>query len=284
MNKLFSFQKKETSPIENKEAKLEQIRFPYSVDGRIAVEEEIQSGYEDQRWIEKSNKIKARDNYTCQLCGAFNPMIGHVVIQQGEYETLHMLEYNEYHIHVIGYNLTITFDFYDNFHLAMPRLNVHHKIYYRNRNLWDYQDDCLVTLCEDCHHYVHSLKDIGIPIMEEDEAGNLILWGETQPKTYNPNLNHTDLGTFHPFALVKENRWGDGLNGSDLNDYKRAKVDNKKWFDYHKILNNDVVKISYLYIGDSRFNSHSKEESEVIANFIIKDFIENILGFAKIDT
>lgn len=284
MNKLFSFQKKETSPIENKEAKLEQIRFPYSVDGRIAVEEEIQSGYEDQRWIEKSNKIKARDNYTCQLCGAFNPMIGHVVIQQGEYETLHMLEYNEYHIHVIGYNLTITFDFYDNFHLAMPRLNVHHKIYYRNRNLWDYQDDCLVTLCEDCHHYVHSLKDIGIPIMEEDEAGNLILWGVTQPKTYNPNLNHTDLGTFHPFALVKENRWGDGLNESDLNDYKRAKVDNKKWFDYHKILNNDVVKISYLYIGDSRFNSHSKDESEVIANFIIKDFIENILGFAKIDT
>lgn len=281
MNKLFSFQKKETPPIENMEARLEQIRIPFSVKGSFTVEEESQSGYEDQRWIEKSNKIKARDNYTCKLCGAFNPMIGHVFIQQGEYETLHMLEYNKYHIHVIGYNLTITFDFYDSFHLAMPRLNVHHKVYYRNRYLWDYPDECLVTLCENCHHYVHSLKEIGIPIMEKDETGKQKLLGIIQPKSYNYKLDHTDLGTFHPLALVKENRWGSGLNGRDLSEYKKAKDGNKKWYDYHNILDNNVVHISYFYIRDPRFNTHTKEESEIVSHFIIKDFIENQLGFVK---
>lgn len=283
MDQSFSFKKKDKLPVINRENGLEQICIPYSVEECMGIEEVAPRGYEDKRWIERSNAIKYRDNYTCQLCHTFNPMLGHVFIQQGVYDTLHMYDYNKYQIHVIGYNLTINFEFNEGFHLAMPRLNVHHKIYYRNHNLWDYQDDCLVTLCEDCHHYVHSLKDIGIPIMEENELGKLKLCGVTQPKAYNPNLDHTDLGTFHPFALVKENRWGDGLTGSDLNDYKRAKDENKKWFEYHKFLDNDIVKISYLYIGDSRFNTHSKEESEVISDYIIKDFIENILGFRKVE-
>jgi len=30
-------------------------------------------------------------------------------------------------------------------------LNVHHKIYYKGRHPWEYHDDELVTLCEECH-------------------------------------------------------------------------------------------------------------------------------------
>ena len=147
--------------------------------------DETPLGYEDPKWIEKSNSIKARDNYTCQLCHTFNPSLGDFIfVKQGEYDTIHHYYWagtSKYDIQVRGYILIITFDFMPGFHLAMPRLNVHHKIYYRNRNLWDYPDDCLVTLCEDCHHYVHSLNDIGIPIVEEHSDGKTTLIGKTRP-------------------------------------------------------------------------------------------------------
>ncbi len=248
--------------------------------------DETPLGYEDPRWIEKSNSIKARDNYTCQLCHTFNPSLGDFIfVKQGEYDTIHHYYWagtSKYDIQVRGYILIITFDFLPGFHLAMPRLNVHHKIYYRNRNLWDYPDDCLVTLCEDCHHYVHSLNDIGIPIVEEHSDGKTTLIGKTRPKQYQPILDHTDLGTFHPLALVEENRWGLGLKGQDLIDYKRAEKENKQWFEYHNILDNNVVRISYFTAENRHMIKRTPEEKEKAANFIIKDFLENILGFSKI--
>ena len=248
--------------------------------------DETPLGYEDPRWIEKSNTIKARDNYTCQLCHTFNPSLGDFIfVKQGEYDTIHHYYWagtSKYDIQVRGYILIITFDFLPGFHLAMPRLNVHHKIYYRNRNLWDYPDDCLVTLCEDCHHYVHSLNDIGIPIVEEHSDGKTTLIGKTHPKQYQPILDHTDLGTFHPLALVEENRWGLGLKGQDLIDYKRAEKENKQWFEYHNILDNNVVRISYFTAENRHMIKRTPEEIEKAANFIIKDFLENILGFSKI--
>lgn len=30
-------------------------------------------------------------------------------------------------------------------------LHIHHKFYINKNDPWDYDDDCLVTLCEDCH-------------------------------------------------------------------------------------------------------------------------------------
>jgi hypothetical protein len=207
-----------------------------------------------------------------------------VYVKQGNYDTYHRYYWagdNYYDIYVRGFILTITFHFYSTFHLVIPRLNVHHKIYYKNRNLWDYQDDELVTLCEDCHHYIHSLKDIGIPIVEEDSNGNSILVGRTQSKDYKHILDHTDLSTFKPFALVKENLWGDGLKGQELIDFKRAKYEKKQWFDYQEILDEHVVHISYFTAKSPRGNKHTDEDTKEAAEFIIKDFIENILGFKK---
>lgn len=37
-------------------------------------------------------------------------------------------------------------------------LHVHHKMYLRNRDVWDYDDRLLVTFCEDCHKYQHDDK------------------------------------------------------------------------------------------------------------------------------
>lgn len=286
MDQIFNFQKSEKSSFEIKEASLEQLKMPGMDNESMSLIDETPLGYEDPRWIEKSNSIKARDNYTCQLCHTFNPSLGDFIfVKQGEYDTIHHYYWagtSKYDIQVRGYILIITFDFLPGFHLAMPRLNVHHKIYYRNRNLWDYPDDCLVTLCEDCHHYVHSLNDIGIPIVEEHSDGKTTLIGKTRPKQYQPILDHTDLGTFHPLALVEENRWGLGLKGQDLIDYKRAEKENKQWFEYHNILDNNVVRISYFTAENRQMIKRTPEEIEKAANFIIKDFLENILGFSKI--
>ena len=286
MDQIFNFQKSEKSSFEIKEASLEQLKMPGMDNESMSLIDETPLGYEDPRWIEKSNSIKARDNYTCQLCHTFNPSLGDFIfVKQGEYDTIHHYYWagtSKYDIQVRGYILIITFDFLPGFHLAMPSLNVHHKIYYRNRNLWDYPDDCLVTLCEDCHHYVHSLNDIGIPIVEEHSDGKTTLIGKTRPKQYQPILDHTDLGTFHPLALVEENRWGLGLKGQDLIDYKRAEKENKQWFEYHNILDNNVVRISYFTAENRHMIKRTPEEIEKAANFIIKDFLENILGFSKI--
>jgi len=286
MDQIFNFQKSEKSSFEIKEASLEQLKMPGMDNESMSLIDETPLGYEDPRWIEKSNSIKARDNYTCQLCHTFNPSLGDFIfVKQGEYDTIHHYYWagtSKYDIQVRGYILIITFDFLPGFHLAMPRLNVHHKIYYRNRNLWDYPDDCLVTLCEDCHHYVHSLNDIGIPIVEEHSDGKTTLIGKTRPKQYQPILDHTDLGTFHPLALVEENRWGLGLKGQDLIDYKRAEKENKQWFEYHNILDNNIVRISYFTAENRHMIKRTPEEIEKAANFIIKDFLENILGFSKI--
>ncbi|MBQ9356301.1 MAG: hypothetical protein IJT98_03315 [Prevotella sp.] len=243
----------------------------------MCIAEESKTGYEDPRWVEKSNSIKTRDNDTCQLCHAINPTIeGGLFVQQGDYETLHQYFTDDsiYQIHVIEYGFPINFKFSYGFHLAMPRLNVHHKLYYRNRKLWDYQDDCLVTLCEHCHHYLHSLQSI--PVVEELMNGQTILVEEVQPKPYQ--VDHTDLGAFRPFALVKENTWGVGLSGQSLEDFRRAKSENKKWYDYYNVLDDNVVKVECMFVGDSRFNNnHTKEEARVVSSFIVKDFLENFM-------
>jgi hypothetical protein len=43
---------------------------------------------------------------------------------------------------------------------AEKTLNVHHKKYIKNRAPWDYTDDFLVTLCEDCHKVKHPEKTL----------------------------------------------------------------------------------------------------------------------------
>ena len=285
MDQNFSF-RKEKSCFEIKQDQLEQFTQGNLNPENNHIVDEEQSGYEDSRWTEKSKEIKARDNYTCQLCHAFNPSLdGYVFLQQGDYETVHRYYWagdNYYEIYVIGYSpLTISFHFFNSFHLVMPRLNVHHKVYYRNRKLWDYKDDELVTLCEDCHHYIHSLKNIGIPIVEENTNGKVTLIGRTQPKPYNPQIDHTDLGTFKPLALVEENLWGDELHGQELADFNKAKREKKPWYDYHEILNDEVMNISYFTSYDKRINNHTPEETRSVVDFIVKDFIENILGFRK---
>lgn len=284
MDNEFSFIRKELSTFEIKDESIEQIIMPNLKKDDLPNLEESISGFEDPRWIEKSKSIKKRDNFTCQRCHIFDPRQGDFVyIKQGKYDTLHhycCTENSIYEIRVEGYSFTINIEFSPGYHLSMPRLNVHHKLYYRNRNLWDYEDDFLVTLCEKCHHYIHSLNENGIPIVEDNPEGQPILIGKTNPKPYYPIFDHTDLGTFIPLALVKENLWGEGLKGQELKEFKKAKKENKDWYDYHEIIDNQVAKYEIIPYN-TNYNNHTIEEMKEIAKFIIRDFIENILGFCK---
>jgi len=38
-------------------------------------------------------------------------------------------------------------------------LHVHHRYYLKGKKPWDYPDEALVTLCEDCHKYTHEMID-----------------------------------------------------------------------------------------------------------------------------
>ncbi len=39
------------------------------------------------------------------------------------------------------------------------KLHVHHKSYIAGRMAWEYSDEYLITLCEDCHQMIHGLKE-----------------------------------------------------------------------------------------------------------------------------
>lgn len=38
-------------------------------------------------------------------------------------------------------------------------LNVHHRKYIKDKKIWEYNNDQLVTLCDNCHKEVHITKD-----------------------------------------------------------------------------------------------------------------------------
>lgn len=39
-------------------------------------------------------------------------------------------------------------------------LHVHHRYYLRGKKPWEYEDDALITLCEDCHDRVTAITDL----------------------------------------------------------------------------------------------------------------------------
>lgn len=45
---------------------------------------------------------------------------------------------------------------------SQKTLHVHHIEYLSNHKIWEYDDKHLITLCEDCHSYVHELKALNI--------------------------------------------------------------------------------------------------------------------------
>lgn len=86
-------------------------------------------------------------------------------------------------------------------------LNVHHKYYIKNSLPWDYEDDALVTLCDECHKKIH--KTINIPVyrnakIKEAFIGNAELCNRCGGGGYLPQYEHVENG-------VCFKCWGEGV-------------------------------------------------------------------------
>jgi hypothetical protein len=59
-------------------------------------------------------------------------------------------------------------------------LHVHHKVYHRNRKVWDYKDFDLTTLCKHCHTQIDKIK----PLKNEFNKIRIYKSNNWQSKTY----------------------------------------------------------------------------------------------------
>jgi 5-methylcytosine-specific restriction endonuclease McrA len=124
----------------------------------------MDSKYDTKEWKEKRTLILSRDNFTCQNCNTFDPSSGTVKIlnlEDNSFE-LHDCDLDHKCIYTIASSrkgVTFEMDFGQDF-LVLPVLQVHHKKYIGDREIWEYDDNDLITLCKKCHSDLHSNYEI----------------------------------------------------------------------------------------------------------------------------
>ena len=211
--------------------------------------------YDTIEWKQKSEEIKKRDNYTCQNCKCYNPSLGDVFIKKQDSFEIH--SYNkfsgEYNIINSEYGIDVSILFGSGYKIVMPILNVHHKRYIIGREIWDYDDEELITLCQNCHQEIHSSLDIEIPIVEELTNGKIIKKGKFPIKPKDKLYNEPkDIKEFKPWSIVRKEK------------------------DKYRIVEELQPSCTFLYLKASQ---HTIErEKELIAQ-IVENFMIDNLGF-----
>lgn len=75
-------------------------------------------------------------------------------------------------------------------------LNVHHKYYVNGKNPWEYDDDALITLCQDCHCLEH--KSTHTPVYRDLYNKQVLRYAEICDRCggsgYLPQYRHRDNG------------------------------------------------------------------------------------------
>lgn len=163
--------------------------------------------YDAEEWIQKRNEILKRDNYTCQCCQCFNPSLDTVVVDKQNYVEIHSYDKytGEYHIANSMYNIGVSINLGYGKKIVMPILNVHHKRYVNGRELWEYDDEDLITLCQYCHQHLHSNKNVEVPIMRELNDGNFKKVGVCALKDMpKHNVDCNQIETFTPWSVVEK--------------------------------------------------------------------------------
>ncbi|MDD5183663.1 MAG: HNH endonuclease [Paludibacter sp.] len=159
--------------------------------------------YLNKEWLDKRDLILKRDNYTCQGCQTFNPSLGSVELSNPIDNSLEIHFYRStpgssvYTISSEKYKLDVEIDFGRNW-MVLPVLQVHHKRYIQNKNLWDYDDTDLITLCKNCHNSLHD--NFEIPIC--DSSGLIIKNKKFTPKDEGCGGYHT----YDPWTFIYLNR------------------------------------------------------------------------------
>lgn len=215
---------------------------------------------QDEKWSERRSEILNRDNFTCQNCHTFNPQLGQVEIYRKDNMSLELHSYESnpatstYRISSTATGLTITLEFHNSW-LVLPILQVHHKRYIENRDVWEYDDSDLVTLCKECHSVIH--ENVSIPIF--DESGAL-----KSKRKYLP----TDKGSGErynasPWNFVKFSYEFDGKS-----EYKREYAIS----DIHPTLSFFLSEFTY-----SDLSNEIVEDNSVIAHKMYEDFVARYL-------
>lgn len=158
----------------------------------------MDSQYRTQEWLQLRSYIIKRDNYSCQNCGTFNPAEGWVSVKNDQLNDLELHNYDsntcQYHISSHRTGITLSIDYGWGIWLVTPILQVHHKKYIQERMPWEYAEEDLITLCNECHNIYHS--ESLIPIY--DKLLNLIEQRHFVPEDNNTGRKHN----FKPWVFV----------------------------------------------------------------------------------
>ena len=133
-----------------------------------------------QEWDSKRLQILYRDKCKCKICN----VKGHIFRNNGFYEKLfddeldfykkkkirELKEYIEDDItlqQLSSSDIDIIFRKKDFSYkpISLEKriiLNVHHKYYITNYLPWEYNEECLITVCVDCHLYIHENEEIPV--------------------------------------------------------------------------------------------------------------------------
>lgn len=199
-----------------------------------------------KNWTHKRWTILHRDNYTCQRCKSFNPQLGTVEIYDNSSNSWELHEYESspayslYRISSQKHGITIELDF-DTDWLVLPILQIHHKRYIKEKEISDYADNDLITLCKQCHTVLHANEEIPI----YDSFGTLIEYKKYPPEDYSSGRNHD----YKPWVFIRK----DKIKG----EY---------------ILTDIKPRVSYILFGDEDADKFAK-----ISNVMTSDFFSKYL-------
>lgn len=74
-------------------------------------------------------------------------------------------------------------------------LNIHHKYYIEGKKPWEYSNNALITLCEDCHKKRHQETDIPLYKSDKTLIANLKECDRCDGSGYLPQYSHVENGT-----------------------------------------------------------------------------------------
>ena len=101
-------------------------------------------------------------------------------------------------------------------------LHVHHTAYEKDKMIWEYPDEMLVTLCEDCHEYEHALND-----SIEDYLWNIKRRGVTNHEIH-ALLQHIDIEMFKGNQNAIKDIAGDGWEPENEYPYIKLLAERRK--------------------------------------------------------
>ena len=129
--------------------------------------------------ILKFDKPITKDIYICFVGGNYSNEHGYI---NSEYEI--GISYNKYYIHLSAVANELLY----------KGLNIHHKYYILGKKPWEYPDDTLVTLCEDCHKKRH--QTMSIPMLDSQlrYIKDMQICDRCGGSGYLPQYHHVEHG------------------------------------------------------------------------------------------